>query len=106
VQYWLLLGASLWVQSAQSKIPRALTLLLFVWICFSFFVQGVWLEGRSSAMKLEWSRIGAALLIAAFIYFVWPNLPQYLFQIMVLYSVVSTLAMGLRRVRIVSTSST
>jgi sterol desaturase/sphingolipid hydroxylase (fatty acid hydroxylase superfamily) len=73
VQLWVLTFASLWLLGAEKHLPRALVLLLFGWFCFSFFVQGAWLEGRSYARRLEWLRIGAALAIAGACQFLWPQ---------------------------------
>src|SRR5262249_50493387 len=46
IQLWVLTFASLWLLGAEKNLPRAFVLLLFGWLCFSFFVQGAWLEGR------------------------------------------------------------
>ena len=64
--------ASLWLLEVQSDLPRAFVLTSFAWLCFAFFVQGAWLEGRPSARRLEWMRIASALALAAAAYFVWP----------------------------------
>lgn len=64
IQFWTLLFASLWLLKAQNALPRALTLSLFAWFCFSFFAQGAALENRRFAVAVEWARIGAAVAIA------------------------------------------
>jgi sterol desaturase/sphingolipid hydroxylase (fatty acid hydroxylase superfamily) len=65
VQYWLLLGASLWLQAAEKDLPRAFVLTAFFWICFAFYAEGVVLEARASARRLEWLRLAATLVFAA-----------------------------------------
>jgi sterol desaturase/sphingolipid hydroxylase (fatty acid hydroxylase superfamily) len=64
VQFWLLTGAALWLLKAQATLPRLSVLALLGWLCYSMFVQGVWLEGRPKAMLLEWLRLTAAVLLA------------------------------------------
>ena len=71
-QLWILTGASLWLLGAEKNLPRALVLLLFGWLCFSFFVQGAWLEGRGYARRLEWLRVAIALAIASACQWLWP----------------------------------
>jgi sterol desaturase/sphingolipid hydroxylase (fatty acid hydroxylase superfamily) len=65
VQFWLMTAASLWLLAAQGHLPRAFVLMLFVWISFSLYVQGTWLEGRPYARSLEWVRIAITLGMAA-----------------------------------------
>ena len=72
VQFWLLTFASLWLLQAQADLPRVFVLTAFVWMCFSLFVQGAWLEGRPRARRVEWMRIASALALAAAAYFIWP----------------------------------
>jgi alkylglycerol monooxygenase len=72
-QLWLLTFASLWLLSAEKALPRVFVLLLFAWFLFSFFVQGVWLEGRAYAARLDWLRIGITLGLAYGAYVVWPS---------------------------------
>jgi sterol desaturase/sphingolipid hydroxylase (fatty acid hydroxylase superfamily) len=67
-QLWIVLVASLWLVGAEANLPRAFVLLAFAWLCFSFYVQGAWLEGRTYARALEWVRIGAALVLGAVAY--------------------------------------
>ena len=64
VQFWLLTGAALWLLKAQATLPRLSVLALLGWLCYSMFVQGLWLEGRRKAMLLEWLRLLAAVLLA------------------------------------------
>ncbi len=66
LQFWLITVAALWLLGTYTKLPHAFVLSAFVWICFSLYVQGTWLEGRSYARRLEWLRIvgGVALAIA------------------------------------------
>ena len=93
-QFWLLLVASLWLQSAQSTLPRAFTLLIFTWICIGFYVQGVWLEGRAYAEKFEWLRIAFAAFIAVLAYGFLDKSIAYSYG---LYAVVCALLMMLSR---------
>jgi len=73
VQYWILTFASLWLLQVEKTLPRAFVLLVFVWMCYSLFVQGTALEGRAYARKLEWLRVGFTLALAATAYLVWPQ---------------------------------
>jgi sterol desaturase/sphingolipid hydroxylase (fatty acid hydroxylase superfamily) len=72
VQFWVLLGASLWLQQNEAQLPRAFTLLVFAWLCLGFCVQGATLEGRATSQRLEWLRIGLAAAVALVAYWVWP----------------------------------
>ena len=72
VQFWLLLGAALWLQNTDAALPRPLTLLLFVWICLAFYAQGVYLEARTNAGQLEWLRLGITALLGGGIAWGWP----------------------------------
>jgi hypothetical protein len=72
VQFWLLTFASLWLLKAQPSLPRVFVLAMFVWLCGSLYVQGTWLEGRSSARWLEWLRLAAAFTLATLAFLVWP----------------------------------
>ena len=54
-------------------MPRAFVLLVFFWMCFSLFVQGAALEGRSYARRLEWIRVGVTFALALVTYLVWPQ---------------------------------
>ena len=47
MQYWVLTFASLWLLQVEKTLPRAFVLLVFVWMCYSLFVQGAALEGRA-----------------------------------------------------------
>ena len=73
VQFWLLTGASLWLLKAQSELPRVIVLALLGWLCLSMYVQGVWLEGRRSALRLEWLRLSATGLLALLGIYMLPN---------------------------------
>jgi sterol desaturase/sphingolipid hydroxylase (fatty acid hydroxylase superfamily) len=72
-QYWVLTFASLWLLQVEKTLPRAFVLLVFVWMCYSLFVQGAALEGRAYARKLEWLRVGLTFVLAATSYLVWPQ---------------------------------
>jgi hypothetical protein len=72
VQFWLLLGAALWLQSTDAQLPRVVALLIFGWICLTFYAQGVLLEGRSNAGTLEWMRLGFTALLGGTIAWAWP----------------------------------
>lgn len=71
-QFWVLTFGSLWLLQAQAQLPRTLVLAAFLWLCFSLFVQGAWLEGRPAARWLEWLRIAAAFSLAMVTFFAWP----------------------------------
>jgi len=73
VQYWILTFASLWLLQVEKTLPREFVLLVFVWVCYSLFVQGAALEGRLYARKLEWLRVGAAFALAFVTYLMWPQ---------------------------------
>lgn len=77
VQYWLLLGAALWLQKADATAPRGFTLAMFIWICFAFYSQGAWLEGRPYAQRLEWTRLASAALLSGLTYLQWPALTSF-----------------------------
>ena len=55
-------------------VPRAFVLMVFVLMCYSLFVQGVALEGRPYARRLEWLRVGLTLALALVTYLMWPVL--------------------------------
>lgn len=63
--YWVLTGASLGLLAIQTDIPRYYALVVFVWLCFSFYSQGCWLEGSRYTQRLEILRLFAlaALLV-------------------------------------------
>ncbi|MFN3238886.1 MAG: sterol desaturase family protein [Pseudomonadales bacterium] len=62
--YWVLTGASLGLLAIQNDLPRYYALLVFAWLCFSFYSQCCWLEARTSALRLETIRlISMALLL-------------------------------------------
>jgi alkylglycerol monooxygenase len=71
IQLWTMTFASLWLMETEKGMPRSLVLLLFAWIVFSFYVQGVWLEGRGTARRLEWLRLALALGLAFTIWQWW-----------------------------------
>lgn len=73
IQLWVLIVASLWLLSVQQELPRVLVGLIFAWVCFCFYVQGAWLEGREYAPRLEWLRIALTLSIALLAYLAWPD---------------------------------
>jgi alkylglycerol monooxygenase len=73
VQYWILTFGSLWMLQVEKTLPRAFVLLVFAWMCFSLFVQGAALEGRTFARRLEWVRVAATLALALAVYLLWPQ---------------------------------
>jgi sterol desaturase/sphingolipid hydroxylase (fatty acid hydroxylase superfamily) len=97
VQLWLITFASLWLLTAEKNLPRSLVLLLFGWMVFSFYVQGVWLEGRSGAQRLEWVRIAVTLAIATGAALFWP-LPPAIALSLGVYATVCGLAIGIKNV--------
>jgi len=94
VQFWLMLGVSLWLQSAEPSLPRTFVLLLFSWICFAFFVQGVCLEARAYAKQFEWARIVSALLLSIAAYAIWPTFLGDIVAMLAVYAVVSALVIS------------
>jgi sterol desaturase/sphingolipid hydroxylase (fatty acid hydroxylase superfamily) len=94
VQYWLLLAAALWLQATETRLPRAFVLLMFAWICFAFFVQGIWLEARTYAKRFEWMRVVSALLLAFVAYTLWPQSLINAAAILGSYAFLSALAVG------------
>jgi fatty acid desaturase len=64
---------------------------------FSFYVQGVWLEGRSGAQRLEWVRIAVTLAIATGAALFWP-LPPAIALSLGVYATVCGLAIGIKNV--------
>ena len=89
VQLWILTFASLWLLGAEKNLPRPCVLLLFGWFCFSFFVQGAWLEGRSYARRLEWLRVGIALAIAGAFQLLWPHETMQVAVVLAGYAIAS-----------------
>jgi sterol desaturase/sphingolipid hydroxylase (fatty acid hydroxylase superfamily) len=87
IQFWLLLGASLWLQQREAQLPRAFTLVLFAWLCLGFCVQGASLEARATAQRLEWLRIGLAAVIASIAYWFWPQALMQAALVLVMYAV-------------------
>jgi alkylglycerol monooxygenase len=98
VQFWLLTAASLWLLQVEKDLPRTFVLLLFGWMCFSLFVQGVWLEGRAFARKLECVRIALTLVLAIVAALEWPGSLLQIAFVLAAYSVASAAAMGVERV--------
>ena len=97
IQLWLLTFASLWLLAAAKDLPRAFVLLLFGWFCFSFFVQGTWLEGRPYAPRLEWIRIGIALALAYIGHLVWPGSTNSVGVVLAGYGLVSACVVALEQ---------
>ena len=62
VQFWVIVAASFAV--LFGRLPQGITLLAASLLAYSFYVQGVWLEGRPFGLALEWLRLAlsAALL--------------------------------------------
>jgi hypothetical protein len=99
VQYWLLLAAALWLQKAEPDLPRAFVIAMFLWICFAFYVQGVWLEGRESAMRLEWWRIAGAVAVAGAGFVLWPHQLDDIAKVMLVYATACVTAAGIAGLR-------
>jgi sterol desaturase/sphingolipid hydroxylase (fatty acid hydroxylase superfamily) len=76
MQLWVLTLLSLWLPEVQAELPRVLVLLVFFWAIFSFYVQGVWLEGRAYAESMEWLRLSSLLVILTACSSLWPQVPQ------------------------------
>lgn len=97
VQLWLVTGGALWLLAAESTQPREFVLAGFVWICFSLYVQGVWLEGRSYARRLEWLRIAGGSALAAAMQWLWPETLSEAALVLGGYSIASALAVSIER---------
>jgi sterol desaturase/sphingolipid hydroxylase (fatty acid hydroxylase superfamily) len=98
VQFWILTFASLWLLQAQASLPRILVLAMFVWMCGSLYVQGVWLEGRSTARWLEWLRIAAAFTLATLTFVVWPA-QSTVALVLASYASLSSIVLALEHLR-------
>jgi alkylglycerol monooxygenase len=98
VQFWLLTFASLWLLQAQADLPRLFVLTAFVWMCFSLFVQGAWLEARASARWLEWIRIASAFTFAMLTFFMWPRQVN-IALVLASYASLSTIALVFEQLR-------
>ena len=96
VQFWLLTFASLWLLKAQADLPRLFVLSMFVWLCFSLYVLGVWLEGKPQSRWLEWLRIASAFTIAMTIFVVQPELAT-MALIVASYASLSTVVLALEQ---------
>lgn len=96
-QFWLITAASLWLLKAYGELPTAFVLSAFVWICFSLYVQGVWLEGRQYAGRLEWLRIATGLVLAMALQAFWPKTLSVAALILGSYSIASAFAVALER---------
>jgi hypothetical protein len=83
--------AALWMLQVEKTLPRAFVLLMFGLMCFSLFVQGAALEGRESARRLEWLRVGVTLALALATYLMWQALATVALAIAG-YAIVSALA--------------
>jgi alkylglycerol monooxygenase len=97
-QFWLMTFASLWLLQSQTQLPHALVLAIFVWMCGSLFVQGVWLEGRPAARWLEWMRIAAAFALAMLMFFVWPEHANVAL-VLASYASLSTIVLAVEQLR-------
>ena len=73
-------------------MPRAFVLTVFVWMCYSLFVQGAALEGRAYARRLEWLRVGLTLAFALVTYLLWPVLLLNIAVALAGYAAISALA--------------
>jgi sterol desaturase/sphingolipid hydroxylase (fatty acid hydroxylase superfamily) len=96
VQLWLIIPAGLWLLKAENGLPEAFVLPAFVWICFSLYVQGTWLESRAYAKRLEWLRIASGAALALATYSLWPALNEAALVLGV-YSAASALAVGIEQ---------
>lgn len=94
VQFWLTTAAALWLLGVFSKLPHPFVLAAFVWLCFSFYVQGAWLEGRAYAPRLEWARVAGGALLAVTIPWFWSQAPLPLAWALGGYSVVSAVVLA------------
>jgi alkylglycerol monooxygenase len=97
LQFWLVTAAALWLLGAYTKLPHAFVLSAFVWICFSLYVQGTWLEGRSYAKRLEWLRIAVGAMLAAAMQGLWSETLAQMAPILGGYLVASALAVSIER---------
>jgi alkylglycerol monooxygenase len=65
-QYWLVTFASLGLLLVAGSLPYALTLTAAVWLAYSFYVLGSFLQGSRFAMHHEIVRLGLLLVAAAY----------------------------------------
>lgn len=99
IQFWILTFASLWLLQAQADLPRAFVLAAFVWMCFTLYVQGAWLEGRGYARWLEWIRIAAAFALALAALLIWPSFANVALAI-ASYAALSTVVVAVEQMLI------
>ena len=96
LQFWLVTAAALWLLGVYTKLPPAFVLLAFVWICFSLYVQGTWLEGRAYAKPLEWARIAIGVALAVTMESLWPDTLGMPALVLGGYIVASALAVAIK----------
>jgi alkylglycerol monooxygenase len=97
-QLWSVTFASLWLLKVEKQLPRSFVLAAFVWIVLSLYIQGVWLEGRSSSTRLEWVRLGSASLAALALSTIWPTLSITVATALGGYALVSAIALAIRHI--------
>jgi alkylglycerol monooxygenase len=98
VQLWLMTGASLWLLDAEKHLPKSFTLILFGWIVFSLYVQGLWLEGRAVATRLEWVRLIFAASIAFALQVLWPATLPVVAAVLGGYAVLSAVVLAIKHI--------
>ncbi|HEX7045239.1 MAG TPA: sterol desaturase family protein [Burkholderiales bacterium] len=97
VQFWLTTAAALWLLKVHGDLPRAFVLAAFVWVCFSLYVQGAWLEGRGYARRLEWLRVATGAALALAMQWLWSDALGTAALILGAYGVASALVVGIER---------
>lgn len=97
LQFWVVTAAALWLLGTYTKLSHAFVLSAFVWICFSLYVHGTWLEGRSYARRLEWLRIVGGVVLAFATHVLWPELTDAAL-VLGAYSTASALAVAIAHV--------
>jgi len=97
-QLWLMTFAALWLLKVEQQLPRSFVMSAFIWIVFSLFVQGVWLEGRATSSRLEWVRIGSLVVAALALNTLWPTLSISLTTVLGGYGLVCSIALAIRHI--------
>lgn len=97
VQFWFITAAALWLLKVQNALPSGFVMAAFAWMCFSLYVQGTWLEGRTYAQRLEWVRIAAGAVLAVATEWLWPQTLGVVALVLGAYVVASAFIIGLGR---------
>jgi alkylglycerol monooxygenase len=97
VQFWLITAATLWVLKVHGTLPTAFVFTAVLWIGFSLYVQGAWLEGRRYARGLEWLRIASGGALAFAIHHLWSEALGVAALVLAGYLLASVAAIAIER---------